>query len=184
MWLSLPNLHCNACFERKPVKNLFHKNLIRKTKKIRDIPWGWDILFTQNLGRKITLTLSWTTKIKALLQYLSPQPAFTFSMSTMKIPEQWVKSVQSPQWRHQNDGNDVVLVFLLITLSKFLTLFCFYCCFWSSKSQLSLHWLCKVHCKLIGEIKLSYPFHTLFYLFFFTTSAIKIQYQKYIVKRQ
>ena len=43
------------------------------------------------------------------------QPAFTCSKLTMKTPEKIVKSVQ----RCQDDVNDIVLVYLLITLNRF-----------------------------------------------------------------
>ena len=41
------------------------------------------------------------------------QPTFTCSKSTMETLEQYVKSVQTLQERHQNDVNDVVVSLLL-----------------------------------------------------------------------
>ena len=37
----------------------------------------------------------------------------------MEISEQCVISVQSQQYRHQNNVNDVILMFLLLTLNEF-----------------------------------------------------------------
>ena len=49
--------------------------------------------------------------------------AITCSKLTLETLEQDVKYVQSKQSRPQNDGNDVVLVSLMLTLNIFDTLF-------------------------------------------------------------
>ena len=41
----------------------------------------------------------------------------------METVEKSVKYVQSPQWKHQNDVIDAVLVFLLLTLNIFHVFF-------------------------------------------------------------
>ena len=51
------------------------------------------------------------------------QPLFTSSKSTMETPDYYVKSAQSKHQRHQHDVNDGVLMSLLLTLSRFFTLF-------------------------------------------------------------
>ena len=54
-------------------------------------------------------------------------PVFTCSNLTMKAPEQYVKYVQSQQWKDQNNFSEVILS-LMLTLNKFHTLFwCFHC---------------------------------------------------------
>ena len=47
------------------------------------------------------------------------QLAFTFSKSTLKALEKGVRYVQSYQQKHQDGVIDVVLVFLLLTLTIF-----------------------------------------------------------------
>ena len=62
---------------------------------------------------------------------------FTCSNLTTEILERYVKYVQSRQQKHRNNVNDVVLVFLLLTLNIFHTFFLsFYYWLWKSKCQL------------------------------------------------
>ena len=49
------------------------------------------------------------------------QLKFTCSNLTIETPGKGVKYVQSKQKKHQNDVNDVVMVFLLLTLNIFDT---------------------------------------------------------------
>ena len=49
---------------------------------------------------------------KFMWKFATDQPIFISSKSTMKAPEQCVKYVQSYQYRHRNNANDVI-VFIL-----------------------------------------------------------------------
>ena len=66
------------------------------------------------------------------------QPAFTCSNSTVETPEQCVQFFQGSQKRHQNNINNIVLVSLLLTLSRFPTfLRCSHYWLWTSECRLS-----------------------------------------------
>ena len=70
-----------------------------------------------------------TLKIGHLQKHYIPACINLFSKSVTEIPEHYVKSVQSSQWRHQND--------VIKVLNRFLSLFwCFDCWIWASKSGL------------------------------------------------
>ena len=51
------------------------------------------------------------------------QPVITCSKLTIKTLEKGVEYVQSQQQKHQNNTNGIVLVFSLLTLKAFQTLF-------------------------------------------------------------
>ena len=58
----------------------------------------------------------------AVFDYLT-QLTFTCAELTIETLEKGVKYVQSWQQKHQNEVNDIVLVFLFLTLNIFYTFF-------------------------------------------------------------
>ena len=61
--------------------------------------------------------------LRCLIGLSTPSHPASCSKLTIETLEQGVKYIKSSQYRHQNDGNGVILVSLLLTLNIFHTLF-------------------------------------------------------------
>ena len=110
-----------------PVLHCVWKPVISFALQIKCLVSIWNAILDWN---GLMWTMCWKLTVTTLQwrQLLSPQPAFTWSKSTMVISSKCLESVQIEQWRHQNDVNHVFLMSLLLTLNVFHTFFWYFHC--------------------------------------------------------